>query len=129
MNEKINMHPQPVSPFKSSRERTGKGQAKQDQAFDKALEGALRKQKEVKFSAHAVERLRQRDLSLDAEELGKIDAAVEKARRKGVHSSLVLLGDVALVASVKNNTIITAVDKQGMKDHVFTGIDGAVIIM
>lgn len=126
--EKTNFQPQPITPFQPTIQKGEKGQQKPGQAFDQILEGALRKNDEVKFSAHALERLRQRELSLGAEDLGKIGEAVSKARSKGVHSSLVLLGDVALVASIKNNTIITAVDKDGLKDHVFTGIDGAVII-
>ncbi len=128
MSDKLIINPQPITPFKSATEKTGKGQVKPDQAFGKALEDALRKHSEVKFSAHALERLRQRNFNLQEEDLHKIGDAVEKARRKGVNSSLVLLGDLALVASIKNKTIVTAVDTKGMKDHVFTGIDGAVII-
>lgn len=128
VNDKTRIQQQPIVPFKLAPAKAEKLPVKDKQAFDQALAGALQKNNEVKFSAHALERLRQRDLNLGTEDLGKIDEAVDKARRKGVHSSLVLLGDIALVASIKNNTIITAVDKNGLKDHVFTGIDGAVII-
>ena len=130
MKDKIGIQPQPIRPFKPAEGKRGKeGPGAGSQAFENALAGALRERPEVKFSAHALERLRQRELVLKSGDLGKIDEAVEKARQKGVHSSLVLLRDVALVASVKNSTIITAVDKKGMRDHVFTGIDGAVIII
>ena len=33
----------------------------------------------------------------------------------------------AFVVSVKNKTVITAVDRDHMRDHVFTNIDSAVI--
>ena len=36
--------------------------------------------------------------------------------------------DVALVVSVKNRTVITAVDRAQMKENVFTNIDSAVIV-
>ncbi len=127
-DNKITINPQPITPFKPAAGKAGKEQVKQGQAFDRILDDALRKAGEVKFSAHALERLRQRNLSFGEKDLGRIGDAVEKARSKGVNSSLVLLGDLALVASIKNNTIITAVDTKEMKEHVFTGIDGVVII-
>jgi len=34
---------------------------------------------------------------------------------------------VALVVSVRNRTVITAVDKERLKENVFTNIDSAVI--
>jgi flagellar operon protein len=36
--------------------------------------------------------------------------------------------DVAMVVSIKNRTVITAVDSDSMKDNVFTNIDSAAII-
>jgi len=35
---------------------------------------------------------------------------------------------VAFVVSVRNRTIITAVDKEAVKENVFTNIDSAVIM-
>ena len=128
-DNKITINPQPITPFKPAAAKNVKNeQVKQGQAFGKVLDDTLRKSGEVKFSAHALERLRQRNLSFGEDDLGRIGDAVEKARKKGVNSSLVLLGDMALVASIKNNTIITAVDTKEMKEHVFTGIDGVVIV-
>jgi flagellar operon protein len=34
----------------------------------------------------------------------------------------------ALVVSIKNRTVITAVDPGSLKDNVFTNIDSAVIV-
>ena len=39
-----------------------------------------------------------------------------------------MMGDSALVVSVKNRTVVTALDKTQMKGNVFTNIDSAVII-
>ena len=128
MSDKIIIHPQPIVPFKPATKGFNKDQIKQDQCFNKMLDEVQRKQSGIKFSAHALERLQQRNLSLQDADLSKISDAVDKARKKGINSSLVLFGDLALIASVKNNTIITAVDTKSMKDHVFTGIDGAVVI-
>jgi flagellar operon protein len=47
---------------------------------------------------------------------------------KGAKQSLFMMNDVAMVVSIKNRTVITAVDHDSMKENVFTNIDSAAII-
>ncbi|HEX3047301.1 MAG TPA: flagellar biosynthesis protein, partial [Bacillota bacterium] len=54
--------------------------------------------------------------------------AVNKAEAKGARESLILMDQMALVVSIKNRTVITAVDNESLKDNVFTNIDSAVIV-
>lgn len=82
---------------------------------------------EVRFSAHALQRLRAAGIQFGPEQQRRLQQAVDKAAAKGARESLVLLDDVALVVSVKNRTVITAVDGARMKENVFTNIDSAVI--
>jgi flagellar operon protein len=83
----------------------------------------------VKFSQHAQQRLQSRNIKLNQAELTKLNDAVDKAAQKGAKESLVLMdNNLALVVSVKNKTVITAMDGASMKDNVFTNIDSAVII-
>ena len=59
----------------------------------------------------------------------KLQQAVGKAAQKGARESLVLMQpDLAFVVSVRNRTVITAVDGDSMKENVFTNIDSAVIV-
>lgn len=58
----------------------------------------------------------------------RLEGAVDSVARKGGKDSLVLLGDAALVVSVKNRTVVTAMDRAGMRGNVFTNIDSAVIL-
>jgi flagellar operon protein len=81
----------------------------------------------LRFSKHAQKRLASRNIELTSGDLEKIEQAVDTARRKGGRDSLVLMGDLALVVSIKNNTVITAVDENSSKENVFTNIDSAVI--
>lgn len=83
---------------------------------------------EVTFSQHAQQRLQLRNIELTPADMDKINAAVDRAAAKGSKDSLLLMNDLALVVSVKNKTVITAVDSSSMKDHVFTNIDSAVIV-
>lgn len=83
---------------------------------------------ELKFSAHAQQRLTSRNIQLTPSEMAGLRDAVGKAEAKGAKESLVVMDRVALVVSVKNRTVITAVDAQSMKDNIFTQIDSAVIV-
>jgi flagellar operon protein len=84
----------------------------------------------VTFSQHALERLQSRNIKLGQVELGKLNDAVEKAAQKGAKESLVFMSNnnLALVVSVKNKTVITAMDGTNTRDNVFTNIDSAVIV-
>lgn len=82
----------------------------------------------VKFSKHAMQRLSDRNIKLSDSEMDRINDAVGKAKNKGVREALILMDNKVFVASVKNNTIITAAVDEQLKDNVFTNIDGAVIV-
>ncbi|MGE5632248.1 MAG: TIGR02530 family flagellar biosynthesis protein [Caulobacteraceae bacterium] len=100
----------------------------QESSFNAVFQEELLKQTEVKFSKHAMERLQSRNISLSKEDINKINSAVNKAAEKGVKETLILMGNAAFIANVKNKTIITAATDENLKNNVFTNIDGAVII-
>ena len=110
-----------VSPEKAASGATGK----QELAFRRVLEQTRRNQ-ELTFSAHARERLERRQIQLVPEDIGKLSEAVDKAAAKGVQSSLLIYQGIALLASVPNRTIITALDQAAQSDKVFTNIDSAI---
>ncbi len=81
----------------------------------------------VRFSNHAAQRLERRGIQVDPPTLQRLDDGVRRAAGKGSRDAVVLVDGTAFVVSVANRTVITAVDPQHMKDHVFTNIDSAVI--
>ncbi|HLK59814.1 MAG TPA: TIGR02530 family flagellar biosynthesis protein [Chthonomonadaceae bacterium] len=81
----------------------------------------------VRFSAHAQTRLNSRNITLDAGHLDRLQGAVQRAAGKGSRDALVLMDDLAMVVSVTNRTVVTVVDKDNLKQNVFTNIDSAVI--
>ncbi len=89
--------------------------------FDEVLNGSL------KLSKHVADRIDRRALSLESDKIQRLEAAVSRAEAKGAGDSLVLLDDLALVVSVKNRTVVTAMDRSNMREGVFTHIDSAVI--
>jgi flagellar operon protein len=85
-------------------------------------------QDRLKLSGHAQTRLQSRNIELDKDAWDRVMSGVEKAALKGAKESLVMVDDVALVVSIKNKTVITAVDKSMLKDNVFTNIDSAIVV-
>ncbi len=82
----------------------------------------------LKFSAHAMQRLQSRNIHLSSEDMARMNAMADKAAEKGAKQSLFMLSDVAMVVSIKNRTVITAVDGDSMRENVFTNIDSAAVI-
>ena len=82
----------------------------------------------LKFSTHAIERIQSRGIKLTPDDMKKLNDAVDKAIQKGSKDTLVLMGENAFVVSAKNKTVITAMDKNQMKENVFTNIDSTVFM-
>lgn len=83
---------------------------------------------ELKFSAHAKSRLSSRGIELTAEDIVKMQEAINRAGKKGSKESLVVTDKAAFVVSVKNNTVITAMDRDSLKENLFTNIDSTILI-
>ncbi len=97
-----------------------------EKSFQNILSDKINETDSLKFSKHANLRLYDRNLNLSKNQLERVESGISEARAKGVTDSLVLVDDIALVVSVKNNTVITATNKN--QSSVFTNINGAVIV-
>ena len=85
-------------------------------------------QDRLKVSGHAQTRLDSRGIKLGETEWARVMGGVDRATAKGAKESLVLMDGTALVVSVRNRTLITAVDAASSRESVFTNIDSAVIV-
>jgi len=90
--------------------------------FSDIFEGKL------KLSKHVTDRINRRSLDLSGDRIDRLNQAVDKAASKGAKESLVLLDDLAVLVSVQNRTVVTAIEQSNMKEGVFTHIDSAVIV-
>lgn len=117
--------PQPIGPIK--RPNQMQKPIEKGASFNQVLYREIQEAQEVKFSRHAQERLEARKITLNGEQISRLQGAVNKAEAKGARESLILIDDLAFVVSVKNKTVITAVDGENRKENVFTNIDSAVI--
>lgn len=127
MNEKIVIRPPQIGQINPNVSQPAKERVS-GPSFEKLFQEQLAGDTEVKFSAHALKRLESRQISLNNQDMAMLKDAVNKAEAKGAKESLILLDNLALVVSIKNRTVITAVDEGSLKDNVFTNIDSAVIV-
>ncbi|MGO9959931.1 MAG: TIGR02530 family flagellar biosynthesis protein [Solirubrobacteraceae bacterium] len=79
------------------------------------------------FSRHALDRVARRGIDLSQSTLQRLAGGVSRASSKGSRDAVVFVDSTAFVVSVPNNTVITAVGSEHMREHVFTNIDSAVI--
>jgi flagellar operon protein len=95
--------------------------------FGKLLE-SIQNKNQIKISAHAQVRLKERNINLSESDINKIQTAVNSIKAKGGRDALILYNNVAYITSVNNNTIVTAVSSDNLKDNIFTNIDSAMIL-
>jgi len=94
-------------------------------SFHQILNDKLQSQ-EITFSAHALNRLEQRNIVVDEQVCSKLGNAIEQIAQKGGRESLIMMDDVAYVVSIPNKTVITALDNSNQS--IFTNIDSAMIV-
>lgn len=82
----------------------------------------------IKFSNHAIERMQSRGITYSPGDLDKLSQAVSKAAAKGSKDTLILMDQSALIVSIKNNTVVTVMDKNALKENVFTNIDSTIVM-
>ncbi len=85
------------------------------------------KSQPVTFSGHALQRIERRGITMDAATQQRLGEGVDRAASKGSRAAVVLIDQNAFVVGVPSRTVITAVGRDHMKEHVFTNIDSAVI--
>ncbi|RMF92734.1 MAG: hypothetical protein D6741_14580 [Planctomycetota bacterium] len=105
--------------------RTDKTQAG---SFKEMFSRELAAKRQVSFSKHASQRLYSRGIELSDDTLNRIADAVDKAEGKGSRETLILTDNAALVVAVKNRTVVTAFDREKLREGIVTAIDSAVII-
>ena len=101
---------------------------KEISSFNKILDKQISKQEGFTISAHAAQRLNSRNIDIKDDDMKKINDGINMAESKGAKQSLILYKDMALITSIKNRTVITAMDKNESKGKIITNIDSVVMI-
>lgn len=106
---------------------TTKLNTKEEKSFKDVLNNTIKKENEgFIVSKHAA--LRLKEINFTDEDIRNIEKGFKIAKEKNSRNAVMLYKDVALIASVENNTLITAVEKERAKENIFTNVDSVVIL-
>ncbi|MEK4148377.1 MULTISPECIES: TIGR02530 family flagellar biosynthesis protein [Robertmurraya] len=126
--DKFDFRPIKSQPITPQTVQTKKLKSMSGNVFSQHLQQAIIDSNKLTLSKHAKERLQQRDIHIDDRRWKQIEAKVSEAKKMGVKESLVLLDEAALIVSAKNNTVITAMDRQEATSQIFTNINGTIVL-
>ena len=96
-------------------------------SFSDVLNSRIGEEK-LHFSKHAAERANQRGIEVTTSFLDDLQSAVEKARLKGAKDVVIISERGAFIVNVPNNTVVTTMSGNEMKENIFTNIDSAVLL-
>lgn len=94
--------------------------------FQQLLQESIKQNDGVKISAHAEQRMMERNIKLQETDMNLIKDAMNSLEKKGAKESLMLYKDMAFIASVNNRTIITALQYKEL--DIVTNIDSTIIV-
>ena len=94
--------------------------------FNDILNKLQNKDRGYVLSKHAAERLK--EINFNDEDMKAIGEGFNMAEDKGSKNSVMIYKNVALIASIENRTLITAVEKERAESNVFTNVDSVVIL-
>jgi flagellar operon protein len=114
--------PAPIGPQQAS--RPAPADVPGAPSFGDALAAAGER---LTLSRHAQHRVERRGLQLDDQRLARLEGAVNSAAQKGARNSVVMLDDLAVVVDIQQRMVVTAMEREGGRDRVFTNIDSVVI--
>ena len=123
----INGQAYPIGNFKLPNESISGKSVNNKSKFNDILQDEIKKsESDYTLSKHAADRLKEiKFTEADMKEIGK---GFKIAEEKGSKNSVMIYKDVALIASIENKTVITAIEKERAKDNIYTNIDSVVIL-
>jgi len=83
---------------------------------------------EMRFSAHAQQRLLDRNIQFSDSDRARISESTKLAAAKGSRETLLLMDRLALVVGVPSRTVITVMEPHAGDPSVFTNIDSVVVV-
>ncbi|MGL4818594.1 MAG: TIGR02530 family flagellar biosynthesis protein [Bacilli bacterium] len=83
---------------------------------------------DLKISKHAAQRMQERGIELSADVKLQMVSRLQEAKAKGITDALVVTQNASFIVNVPNNTIVTALGKDESQGHIFTNINGTLLL-
>lgn len=100
----------------------------QNDGFSQVLHDEVQRSTKLNISKHAEQRMNERNIKVGPSQWQTIHQKVLQAEQKGITDSLVVTKNAAFVVSAKNNTVVTAMDRKEANTHIFTNINGTILM-
>ena len=100
-----------------------------DAGFASVLKQEVGRSQPVRCSAHAQQRLTERNITLTGAEHSRIASSTDAAAAKGSRATLLVMDRLALVVGVPDRTVITVMEPNAGENTVFTNIDSVVVVV
>lgn len=100
----------------------------QNDGFSQVLHDEVQRSTKLNISKHAEQRMNERNIKVGPSQWQTIHQKVLQAKQKGITDSLVVTKNAAFVVSAKNNTVVTAMDRKEANTHIFTNINGTILM-
>lgn len=126
------INPESVPLQRDDSQQPSPDKASDGASFADALEKAQQRRSEpateVDLSAHAEQRIEQRNISLNEMERQSLGEAMHQLEDKGSRDALLLRSDAAFIVNVPDRTVVTAMDQNELEEQIFTDIDSAMLV-
>lgn len=111
----------------STHAKINNGTSKKEKTnFKNVLDNIKNKNQGFTVSKHASIRLN--EINFTEDDMKQIEKGFKIAEDRNSKNTVMLYKDVAIIASVENKTLITAVERERAKDNIFTNVDSVVIL-
>ncbi len=123
----LNVNNRPLPIYGPSKRQQAVQTRPEGQTFQQMVQQMGGTDPQIKVSAHAQKRIESRQIDFDPTTLKTLEQVLDVAKTKGSSKTLVMLGNTAYLLSVKDRTLVTAMDSQEMNEHFFTQIDSVYV--
>ncbi len=129
-NNRYNLNDSIIRQIEKVAPKTPKSNGNENLTAGKTFQEILEKQSRqaISFSKHANQRTEERNINITQNDLNRLQDACDKADKKGIKDALVVMDNSAFIINTPSRVVITALDKNEMKNNIFTNIDGAVFL-
>ena len=129
-NNRYNLNDSIIRQIEKVAPKTPKSNGNENLVSGKTFQEIFEKQSRqtISFSKHANQRTEERNINITQNDLNRLQDACDKADKKGIKDALVVMDNSAFIINTPSRVVITALDKNEMKNNIFTNIDGAVFI-
>ena len=97
-------------------------------SFKEILDEKIFKDNSISFSDRASKILHEINGHLTTDQMNRLESGLEKLKKKGIVSGILLMDSTAFVLNVKNQTVMTTIGQNRIQENIFSNFDAFVVV-